>query len=289
MKKNIFIAICMLLTAYLSAQITGEVNYKELGIRFTIPSGWAGQEAEGGFFIASTTEPGFVFIIQHDYTSLEAIKKDADAGLEDSGVSLKRSSEFEPFGKNGIGAAFSGTMNGQSAKAYLLSLLNPYGTGVTVMAATESAKYSDKYKQLALTIAKSVQFSKVETPPIVQEWKQELMNKRLSYLYSSSSNTNGYTGISEKEEMWLCAAGYFQYKSNSHDTFDTSGAYGYSNNNQKGGGTWDVVPDGAGNAILKLSFQDGTVKTYKIDGVKDGKFYMSGYRYFKTDGGDVCN
>lgn len=290
MKKHLFLScmITIVVMAYLSGQTTGEVNYKELGIRFTIPTGWVGQESEGGYLMGSNTEPGLIFMIQHEYTSLEAIRQAADEGLVDDGVSLKRSGAFELFGKTGVGAEFSGTFNGQAAKAYLLSLLNPHGAGVTIMAATETAKFSDKYKQFAQAVAKTVQFSKIEVPAVVQEWKKELNNKRLAYLYSSSSRTGGYSGMSEREEMWLCATGYFHYKSNSSNSFDTGGAFGYSNGKSDGAGTWDVVSDGNGGAMLQLVFQNGKINNYKIEGVKSEKLYLSGYGYFWSNAGEIC-
>ena len=44
-----FIAIGIHLSAI--GQITGSVTYKELGLQFSIPNGWAGQESEGGFIM----------------------------------------------------------------------------------------------------------------------------------------------------------------------------------------------------------------------------------------------
>lgn len=287
MHKLSFLGL-FLLGHSLNAQVTGEVNYPELGVRFVIPTGWVGKETESGFIMGSNTEPGFIFIIQHDYRSLEEIQQDAEEGLHDEGVELKRNGTYEPFGKTGIGAAFTGAINGQAAKAYLLALLNPHGEGVTIIAATETAKYSDKYKQLALSVGKSFQFTKVQVPAVVQQWKQELSNKRLAYLYSSSSRTGGYSGLAEREEMWLCAAGYFEYKSNSSSSFDTGGTFGSSHGKSNGAGNWDIVADGNGGAILQLKFQDGKLNNYNIQKVEGGKLYLSGYGYFWSNAGNIC-
>ncbi len=288
MKKVTCVFACLLLAFALSAQKTGLIEYKELGLAFTIPQGWAGQESGEGFVMASNTEPGILMLLPHESNSLEALRQEAAAGIQDESISLQAEGALKNIGSNGIGGVFSGMVQGEKAKAYIIGLINPHGPGLTIIAITETGKYAARYEQLALALANSVRFSKSESAPAVQEWKKELMNKRLSYIYSSSSNTFGYTGMSEKEEIWLCGQGYFQYKSNSSNSFDTSGAFGYSGGSQKGAGTWDVVQTNNGGAMIQLTFQNGTVKTYNIQGVKNQKLYLGGYGYFWSNAGDIC-
>ena len=287
--KRINCAIALMMAAtVLAAQKTGLVEYKELGLAFTIPQGWVGQETDEGFLMGHNTEPGFILLLPHEYNSLATLRQEAAQGIEDEGVSLKLSGKLDSVGKNGVGGTFTGTLQGQKAKAYIAGLINPHGQGLSIMAAVDSAKYADKHKQLALAVAKSVRFSKPEAPAAAQQWKNELMNKRLYYIYSSSSRTGGYTGMSETEEIWLCAAGYFHYKSSSHNSFDSGGAFGHSSGNEKGAGTWNVVLNNNGGPMLQLTFQNGQVKNYDINGVQKGKLNLGGYKYFYSNAGEVC-
>ena len=288
MKKAACAGAFLIVTLALSAQKTGAIEYKELGLAFTIPQGWVGQETDEGFLMGHNTEPGFVLLLPHEYNSIETLRQEAAGGIEDEGVSLKLSGKLDAIGTNGVGGAFTGALQGQKTKAYIIGLINPHGQGLSIMAAVDSAKYTDKHKQLALSVAKSVRFSKPEAPAAVQQWKTDLMNKRLYFIYTSSSTTGGYTGMSETEEIWLCAAGYFQYKSSSHSAFDSGGAFGHSSGKEKGAGTWNVVLNNNGGPMLQLAFQNGQVKNYDINGVQNGKLNLSGTKYFYSNAGDVC-
>jgi len=204
MKKATCVCAFLIAAFALAAQKTGAVEYKELGLAFSIPQGWVGQETDEGFLMGHNTEPGFILLLPHEYNSLENLRQEAAEGIEDEGVSL------------------------------------------------------------------------------------QLKNKRLSYIYSSSSRTGGYTGMSETEEMWLCAAGYFQYKSSSHNSFDSGGAFGHSSGKENGAGTWNVVLNNNGGPMLQLTFQNGQVKNYNINGIQNGKLNLGGYKYFYSNAGDVC-
>lgn len=289
MKKTSGIAAFLFTALALAAQQTGTIEYKESGLVFTIPQGWVGQESGEAFVMGSNTEPGLLMLLPHESNSLETLRQEAAAGLQDESISLQPEGVLKNISSNGIGGLFSGTVQGEKAKAYIIGLINPHGPGLTIIAMTEAGKYAARYEQLALALAKSVRFSKPESAPAVQEWKKELMNKRLSYIYSSSSSTFGYTGMSETEEMWLCAQGYFQYKSDSSNSFDTGGAFGYSGGKDRGAGTWDVVPNNSGGAMIQLIFQNGTVKNFNIQGVKGQKLYLGGYGYFWSNAGETCN
>jgi hypothetical protein len=278
-----------------SAQTTGEVNLKTLGIQFTIPEGWVGQEMQGGYIVGSNTEPGFAFLTTHNYKTVEHIKQQAMQGIvEQNGTMLNVSGQLEPVGNQGIGAEFSGTLEGQQVKAYIVGLVNPLGDGVTIMATTSPEQYSATHKQLALQLANSMRFSKPETPPIVEEWKQALQNSRLTYMdsyYSSGSSYGGYStggGYSDKEEIHLCGQGYFKYKSKSSMSIDTGGAFGNSSGGGQGNGTWEVVGNAQGGATLRLNFQNGEVYEYTLD-YQDQKTLLNGKRYFRTYGNGGTN
>lgn len=276
----LWLLICSLQITY--AQVSGTIDNKYAGIKFTIPNGWFGQESGDALILGSNTEAGLMILIGHEYDSIEKLKKEADIGLSDDGMSLARSGDFESFGNNGIGAEFSGYLQGTPAKAFLLSLVNPYGQGLTIMAMTTTEMYSARYRELAADLAKSVKFYKPETPPIVDEWRQALKNTRLTYRYTYSSNTyDSYGGTSEKEEIHLCAAGYFKYYSNSSMSIDTGGASAFSKGNDAGEGTWEVTGDGAGGAALKLKFHNGEVYTYRL-AYEEGKTFLNGKRFFRT-------
>ncbi|MEM9833084.1 MAG: hypothetical protein AAF944_20790 [Bacteroidota bacterium] len=272
------------------AQTTGEVDLETLGIRFTIPNGWMGQEIGGGYILGSNTESGFVFLTVHQYTSVAQLIQEAKKGLsEQNGTNLSPSGNIESLSGRSIGAEFGGTLEGQSVKAYLVSLVNPHGNGVTILAATTPDQYSSTYKQLALQLANSTRFYQPKTPPVVAEWKQTLQNSRLTYMDSYSSNSGSYGGYStgggysDKVQIHLCGQGFFKYQSSSSMSMDTGGAFGSSFDSGKGNGTWEVVGNIQGGASLRLNFHNGEVYEYTLE-YKDKKTLLNGSRYFRTYG-----
>ena len=284
--------LIFIITAFTSslAQTTGEVNFETLGIRFTIPDGWVGQEVDGGYVIGSNTEPGFAFLTLHQYTSVAQLTQEALRCInEQNRTSLNLSGDVENLSGRSIGAEYSGTLEGQAVKAYVVGLVNPLGNGVTILAATTPEQYSATHKQLALQLANSTQFYQPETPPVVKEWKQTLQNSRLTYMdsyQSSSGSYGGYStggGYSSKVLIHLCGQGYCKYQSNSSMSVDTGGAFGSSADSGQGNGTWEVVGNTQGGASLRLNFHNGEVYEYALE-YKDEKTFLNGSRYFRTYG-----
>ncbi len=287
---TIFFAILVLASLNASAQATGEVNFETLGIRFTIPNGWVGQEVNGGYIVGSNTEPGFAFLTLHQYSTLAQLTQQAQQGItEQNGTNLNLSGEIENLNERSIGAEYNGTLEGQSVKAYVVGLVNPLGNGVTIMAATTPDQYSDTHKQLALQLANSTQFSQPETPSVVEEWKQTLQNSRLTYMDSYQSNSGSYGGYStgggysSETQIHLCGQGFFKYKSSSSMSIDTGGAFGGSSGGGQGSGTWEVVGNTQGGATLRLNFHNGEVYEYALE-YQDKKTFLNGNRYFRTYG-----
>ena len=269
------------------SQQTGVVDYPYLGIRFTIPSGWKGAESGGGYVIASDTQPGLVLMAPHEENDLAALKREAEAGLRDEGVVLSKSGEFESIGAGGVGALFEGVIQGQQAKAYVIGVINPFGTGVTIISASTKESYSDAHRNLARELALSLKFSEPVEPPVTQEWRDALKGAKLTYLksnYSSGGSVNGYStysGYSSHNEITLCANGQFSYYSNNSMSVDTGGAFAGGAGNDSGQGQWRVEANGQGQPTLVLKFNDGKNYSYTLS-YEDKKTYLNNTRYFRT-------
>ncbi len=292
-KKSLSLIFLAMLFAFSPAfaQVTGQVEYKALGLKFTIPPTWVGQETEEGMLLGSNTEAGLLVVLPHEYTSFEQIKQGAEEGLIDEGIELRRSGEFKQEGARAIGAEFSGKVQGESAKAYVIAVLNPKGGGITVMALTTTAIYSEQLVSRGRSLAGSVVFFEPEVSSAIQEWKTFLSDVRLSYIkssYSSGPSYGGYStysGHSDQTVISLCAAGYYKLSSKSSVSIDSGGAFGSSHGGNQGAGSWDVVGDAQGNPILQLKAHDGSLSQYSLE-YKDGKTYLNGSRYFRTLPGD---
>lgn len=268
---------------FLNAQQTGKVDYKTLGVSFEIPQGWVGQEVNGVYLIGHNTIPGVMLITESVAQTMEQIKQEARAGIVDNqGTNLQISSGFESIGSKGIGAEFAGTAEFQPAKAYVVGLLNPYGQGMTIAYLTLKDMYTAEHKAAALAVAKSVQFRKAEYGPIVKEWKDKLNGVRLTYMNTYSSS--GGSGFSSKKTIDLCSQGYFLSNGSSSYSMNVPGASAAGNDRSDGAGSWKVIQNTAGQAVLQLNFHDGGIKEYVL--TMDGdKTMLNGTRYFRTTSG----
>ena len=292
----IFIFLTLLSSA--SAQKTGRIDYPAIGLSFTIPEGWVGQEGDGVFMMGSNSLPGVVLISTSDAHSLESIRQEALAGVVDqaAGINLQLSSTLEDLGKQSIGGEFSGVLENQSAKAYIIGMNNPYGQSLIIMAATLSNLYNNQYVNVARQIFKSITFSKPIIPPVVNQWKKRLAGTRLTYMESYSSydysNPNFTSGGSyaQKEQIDLCPEGYFNYNEQFNMSVGAPGASGMARDGGRGAGKWKVIPNAQGNAVLQLSFHTGEIYEYVLSFEED-KTFLNGTRYFRTSTGEnapVC-
>ncbi|MBZ0244992.1 MAG: hypothetical protein K8H85_03510 [Cyclobacteriaceae bacterium] len=284
------LAFVIFILCYQSAfsQKTGEVDYPYLGIKFTIPPQWKGGESGDGFLIISDTQPGLIFMVPHDVNDLDILKREAEAGLQEEGVVLQKTGGFDEVGKGGVGAEFEGIIQGQSAKAYVVGIINPFGNGVSIISATTTEMYTDVYKKLAQQIAMSIQFSEPIEAPVTQEWRDALKGAKLTYMnsdYSSGGVSVGgystYSGYSSHSEITLCANGYFSYYSSDSFSVDTGGGFANSAGNNNGQGNWEVTSSGNGEPVLKLLFNNGKTHSYQLS-YKDKKTYLNDTRYFRT-------
>ena len=292
---RLFVTLFSLLSITVStAQQTGEVDYPYLGLKFTIPNGWKGGETEGGYLIGSDTQPGLIILLPHQVKDIEALKQEAEAGIQEEGIMLKKVGPFETVGQEGVGALFEGAVQGEAAKAFVAAVINPFGAGVTIMAATAASGYNATYRELVNEIALSLKFSEPVEPPITEEWRNTLKGAKLTYLNSSYDSGPSYGGYStyssysSREEITLCASGTFSFYSSNSMSVDTGGAFADGGGDNSGEGTWTVATNGAGVPVLKLQFENGEINTYQLT-YEDSKTYLNGSRYFRTYDDVQCN
>lgn len=272
-------------------QTTGKVDYKYLGLSFIIPEGWIGREVEKGYLIGHNTIPGFAFLFTHQEKSIDAIRVQAQQGIQDeNGTALTLSSALSNFGQNGIGGEYTGTLEGSPVKAYIISLISPYGSGINIMAASSQTEYNQVHRELAEKLAEHVKFTKPEVSPVMMEWKKALSNAKLTYMdsyYSSGAATDGgYTtggGYSDKKIIDLCAQGFFKYKSSSQTNIDVGGAFANSSGKAGGDGNWEIIGNAQGGAVLRLNFNNGEVYEYSLTN-QGSDIYLNGKKYYRTFG-----
>lgn len=271
-------------------QATGEIEFPTLGLSFTIPDGWIGQEMEMGYLIASNTIAGLILLLPHDqiYT-MQQIRTQAIAGLnEGNGTNLQLTGALTDVDANTISGEFEGTMEYQAAKAHIIGMRNSYGLGLTIVAMTTSELYNNTYRTYAQSLMKSVRFMKPESKEDIGEWKEWMKNVKLTYMesyYSPGANVSG--GYNINREIDLCGAGYFIFHGSSNISIGGDNASGYDHSNDQGNGQWDVVAGPTGDPALVLNYASGETASYVLT-YADEKLYLDGTRYFRTMDGDYA-
>ena len=288
------------------AQQTGRIYYKSLGISFTIPAKWVGQETEMGYIMSSNTTAGFILLTKNETIELATMITEAQQGVSDGNgnyLQLLGSVEVMEADVDVIGGEYEGVLEGQSARAYILGVANTFGSGFSIMAATTTEFYSGIYKQLCFDLANSVEIDVPEEPVVIQnsepenksepekpwvmnDWEKEFSDAKLSYYDSYSSGGYGsYGGYSTKIIIELCGQGFFTHSSQSSMSVSAGGSSGYSGDGGNGAGTWKIIENGDEAPILRLTFYNGELYEYYItlDGTKT---FLDGYRYFRTYGED---
>jgi hypothetical protein len=276
-------AVALAIAASAPAGAAQVVDDPQLGVRFTVPAGWTGREVEAGVVLGSPTVPGLVLLRPHEHRSLAALQAEAQAGLTDgAGTALHLHGSVEPLGAHALGAEFRGHLDGVPATAYVVGLLNPHGAGLTVLAATQPDKYTPQHKEMALAVARSVEFYRPQAPSFLQAWRDALADRRLArYASSYSSGSGGHSSHQASQQFHLCAAGHFVYGARESGSFDTPGAFGSTRSADAGHGRWQVIANNDGSPWLQLTYRNGAVENYKLE-LRGSSTYLNGARYFRA-------
>ncbi|MEO1450874.1 MAG: hypothetical protein AAFV07_15200, partial [Bacteroidota bacterium] len=236
--------LCCLFAGFVSGlmgQQTGTIDYKHLGIRFTIPDGWVGQETEAGFVMGHNSIPGLMLIAPHQSQSISHLKQEMAEGLqEEGGTSLAPIAPAQHLDAQSLGVEFGGLLEWQPSKAYGIGMINPNGSGVYILAITTAGQYNETYAEYAKSLWRSVSFYKPDNRGIVNQWKKALSHGRLTYVdsYNSPSYTDGGIGggYSQRRVIELCRQGHFFYSNQSEIIVSGYNASGYDQSSDQGHG-----------------------------------------------------
>ncbi len=279
MKYKIHLIVQILFLAYSLIFAQNRIVEPELGFSFTIPDGWQGTKSEKGYLLISKEQKGFILITLHHYNSIEEIEQNANEGINSgTGTTLTLGGKLSRTQNNGVAGTFKGILNGQSTLSYVISLLSPYGGGLSIFAFVDAKNYSDDYQDIVRTISNSVVFTEPQLDnSIAEAWKVTLNNCRLIHRndYNSNEDRKGSKIIID-----LCEKGYFNYEDESNISMNNDNDDGYSTGSRIGAGKWKVINRGD-HAELQLIFNNGDVKDYLLT-AEGKKTFLNGESYTKT-------
>jgi hypothetical protein len=269
------------------------ISVPELGVSFAVPPGWSGQKQAESVYLTSTNRKGFIVITRHAYNSFQEMAQEAGQGIVDASTNtrLMPMSQFQPFGKNGMVAEFSGTAQGQKARAFAIGLLSPQGGGVTIMAATEAASYSSDYSDAVLAVAGSLSFlaggAQGGGAPMAGPQggygsgagatDTSLMSYFAGEWYSYSSGSTIYGGAGTERKMTLCPDG--NYRDSSEFSAGGTGQWGAANA-QAGWGRWTIQGD-RNQGTISVTYPNGQTRRipYRVVSKEEQTISFDGVTY----------
>jgi len=259
-----------------------QINLPELGLSFEIPEGWTGQRQGDYFIMGHSTLAGMIVMSNHNAKSTAELKRSALQGIMEEGVALQVSGELS-ISKNSVSGHYEGLYNGTQAKGYAIGLINELGLGISILILTESSMFTEKHISEVKKLANTVHFYEAVESSKTIEWKSYLSGNQLKYMHTAggSDYSGGYNGTSEVIMINLCSNGQFNYYSNSHANFDSSGGFGSTNANADTRGNYRIYSEEQ-RTYLDLQFENGSVSTYELTTNSKGNTLLNGSRYFMT-------
>ncbi|NOY22435.1 MAG: hypothetical protein GXO70_02830 [Acidobacteria bacterium] len=252
------------------------ISDAQAGVTFTVPSGWTAKSNAQGYILVSKTYKGLIAITANPYHNLQELQAGAGEGIvdEEAGIQLMPVSQYERIGSNGMGAIFSGQVNGQAARAYVAGLISPHpgAMGVTIIAMTSEAAYDGQYPRWAKAIAASIRFAAPQADQALMAWFSAVY-------WAHSGSSSSYGGISHDKTWTFCANGRFTYYS--ENSASVTGMYGSasSDNSQ---GTW-TIRGNRKQGVITLTFTQPAnlgVRDLRYSAVGDGQdMYFEGERF----------
>jgi len=250
------------------------------GVSFVLPAEWMGGIPAGSawFVAGSQTQPGVGLVVMRPTATWEdaasLMREPLDLG---DGVVLTADAESRRT-EQGLEQAYRG---GPYA-GYAVASLGEPGNGILVVFAGPSEKL-DYYRQLALDMAASAEFTSPASTPAQQQWVEALsgsMLKRMSSYYSGGID-GSYVGDSSSETLHLCRDGSYAYRSTSSFAADAGGGVsGYSGGGEDDHGQWSVEIMGD-RVLLALRSAQGGASQHVIN-LNDGQTFLDGDRVYRV-------
>ncbi|MEZ4904405.1 MAG: hypothetical protein R2822_22990 [Spirosomataceae bacterium] len=242
------------------------------GYAFNGPAGWQAQQQNGGYGFSKTGQKTIITVSSHNYNSMNAVQNDAK-DVQDAQSNTRLQAQFEAYSNTGAWVIFRGTLQNQPYTLASIVLLSPHGGGVNITAVAPTNEYNTSLTEVLRAISNTMVFTKPQTSPLAEQWKNKLKGKELLYLNTSN-------GLSDKFSIHLCSNGQFSKKDDS--SYSSSNFSSYFNYAGRSGeqGRWEIMA--RNNApVLVLKANDGQVFQYNITlRQASNELGLNGKRYF---------
>ena len=270
MKTIVSIAVILFFAStFTNAQSNRKITFQELGLSFTVPSGWSGGIKNDLYILGHSSIPGLMILSENKSRSAEQLKTLARKGISSEGIELSPKGEFKLKGTNHVEGFYEGIFNGSKVRVFSIGLINRLGSGVNIFILTEKGKFGDSHIREAKKLARSVRFFRVKDSRMTTFWKQRIVGRQLKYLRTRG----GSSGQSQTTIIKLFADGSCYFYSSSVALI--SGASKTERGDERG--KYKIYSLG-NRSFLELDFGVRTLE-YELSLSQQNKTLLDGNRY----------
>ncbi len=152
-------------TPGLSSESIGDPSW---GFAVHPPAGWKAQKTAQGIVMGHDAIAGMIIVFPHMLTDFQSIQTQMQVGLNDQGTQLQPSGPLQQISDNAVAGEYSGTFNGQQARARGVGTLSPYGGGAFIMAITTPEKYTGEITRAADAVASGMEYARQQASDLMQ-------------------------------------------------------------------------------------------------------------------------
>ncbi|HGJ67334.1 TPA: SHOCT domain-containing protein [bacterium] len=254
-----------------SSQIgAGEVGDPNWGFKFTPPESWKYQKNTSMIILGHDTIAGMILVMPHISKNIQELQSQMQDGLQEDETQLMLTGTLKTMGDNILYGDYNGVIDGQQVKARGIGTLSQYGGGAIIIAVTTPDKYSIQLINPAETIAKSMQYFKVD---VSSELMQHFVGTWTNYTKNTSTQITLSKDGSFSENYEASYSGNF-----SNQYGNDMGGWGTARQDQSQG-RWTVRGDRQqGTIIITKNNGEQITLEYKVH-VEKGETFWNEYLF----------
>lgn len=187
---------------------SGEIGSVHWGFKGRPPQGWKFQQNQQGAVLGHDTIAGMILVIPHLAVSQKEVETNLRQGLVEEGTQLRLTGNLEAIGNGAWAGDYAGVYQGQQAKARGIGTFSTFGGGAFIIALTTPEMYGADLSGAADTLAKTLQYFKVDVTELsahfIGMWANATANTLTNFeLFAdgtfSSTYEAGYSGKFQNE------------------------------------------------------------------------------------------
>ncbi len=257
-------------TLALSVCMSQKIEYPSLGVSFSVPIEFNGQETLYGYSMSDNINHRYMFIRPHGAKSIDVLDRHLNQSqIKMNGYTLYFNPSRERIDDQAFGKTFSATADqGYNFNGYAIIIMRDKGQGMSVISATPQSAAGTSPKDLAMSLYNSISFSTPVRDEKLKMWSDNLKNKHLiniSSHYSSDVASEFSTGGDTQTDIWLCDnhTGHYKFKS-SWSGSSSTGFTGYSTSANEIHGEWNIFYNLQSQPVLRIMDKKGNVMQFLL-------------------------